>query len=305
MKISICLCTYNAEKYINKLLPSILSQTLTPDIILINDDCSSDSTIKILDSYASSYPKIKWIIKRNKENLGWRKNYQNAISHCPGDLIFLCDQDDIWNKEKIYDMAHSFNFATMDVLCSGYKVSYDNSKAEKVHNKRFFSGKIKQIKSPHLLADNYPGCCLCFSSKIIPLFISSLNENAPHDWILWNLAFLRKRLYMLDKPEILFIRHFSSASNSGIKPCSKEKFEIKFNELKYKIDFLSHLISLEDKDHVSTIERKYLLWLKNRYDFYSQKKLSSLIKVLLHPFFFTSFRSLICEILGLFVIKKK
>lgn len=77
-----------------KQLDSVLAQTVQDLQIVICDDCSSDSTMKILDGYAAKDSRIQ--IFHNEKNLGFKKNFEKAISLCSGEYIALCDQDDIW-----------------------------------------------------------------------------------------------------------------------------------------------------------------------------------------------------------------
>jgi len=92
--ISVALCTYNGELYLREQLESILKQTFPPDEIIICDDGSTDTTIKILEEFRrKSFIPVK--VYYNKENLGVSKNFEKAISLCSGDIIFLSDQDDV------------------------------------------------------------------------------------------------------------------------------------------------------------------------------------------------------------------
>lgn len=97
--ISIAMTTYNGEKYLKEQLDSILNQTYTDYELIICDDCSSDSTIAILKDYAVKDNRIK--VFYNEMNLGFKKNFQKAISICRGDYVALCDQDDIWTPDHL------------------------------------------------------------------------------------------------------------------------------------------------------------------------------------------------------------
>lgn len=90
--------TYNGEKYLREQLDSLYSQTLLPDEIVVIDDCSTDSTTKILEEYHINKGLI-YII--NEVNLGVNKNFEKAIKICQGEYIAICDQDDIWLPNKI------------------------------------------------------------------------------------------------------------------------------------------------------------------------------------------------------------
>ena len=102
--VSIALCTYNGEAYLKEQLDSLIDQTYPNCEIIIVDDCSKDGTVDILKQYANEYPQIKLYI--NSENLGYTKNFEKAINLCNGEYIALCDQDDIWDKNKISIMIH-------------------------------------------------------------------------------------------------------------------------------------------------------------------------------------------------------
>ena len=100
MKISVALCTYNGEKYIAEQLDSILNQSESVDEIILCDDGSTDKTVAIIREYQQKHPEI-FKIYSNEKNLGYTKNFEKAIQLCTGDLIFLCDQDDVWKPNKV------------------------------------------------------------------------------------------------------------------------------------------------------------------------------------------------------------
>lgn len=107
--ISVALCSYNGGKYIGRQLQSIAAQTRLPSELVIYDDCSTDSTAEIVQSFARSatFP-VRFIA--NTENQGAIKkgitrNFEKASRLCTGTLIAFCDQDDEWFPEKLARMA--------------------------------------------------------------------------------------------------------------------------------------------------------------------------------------------------------
>ena len=101
--ISIALATYNGELYVSELLSSISDQTTLPDELIISDDSSTDSTLEIVNEFARNATfSVKILI--NKKRLGSTGNFEVAIRACSGDIIFPCDQDDIWYQHKIERM---------------------------------------------------------------------------------------------------------------------------------------------------------------------------------------------------------
>ncbi len=107
-KVSIALCTFNGGKFISEQLASFSDQTVLPDELVICDDGSTDDTLAIIESFASSAP-FDVRVFRNPENLGSTKNFEKAIGLCTGDIIFLSDQDDVWLPEKISRMRKRFD----------------------------------------------------------------------------------------------------------------------------------------------------------------------------------------------------
>ena len=100
MKVSVALCTYNGEEYIEEQIESILNQTYDITEIVIFDDSSTDSTFQKVNKYKNKYPQL-FEVHTNDTNVGIEENFARCIKHCNGDVIAISDQDDIWHEEKI------------------------------------------------------------------------------------------------------------------------------------------------------------------------------------------------------------
>ncbi len=99
------MATYNGERYLSYQMDSILNQTIIDFEVIICDDNSSDSTWDILQKYRAKDSRVK--IYKNPENIGFKKNFEKAMSFCKGDYVALCDQDDVWmpdHLEKLYSI---------------------------------------------------------------------------------------------------------------------------------------------------------------------------------------------------------
>jgi glycosyltransferase involved in cell wall biosynthesis len=100
LTISIALCTYNGERFLNDQLDSYCRQTRLPDELIICDDASQDSTVQLIQEFAQKAPfTVRLFI--NEKNMGWRKNFDQALSLCSGDIIALSDQDNIWLDNRL------------------------------------------------------------------------------------------------------------------------------------------------------------------------------------------------------------
>ena len=112
--ISVALATYNGGLFIREQLDSIISQTYDDIEIIVCDDCSKDDTVKIIEQYAKNDSRIK--IYQNEKNIGFKKNFEKAITLCSGEYIACSDQDDVWTNDHLkilYD-----NIGKYDMICA-------------------------------------------------------------------------------------------------------------------------------------------------------------------------------------------
>lgn len=94
------MATYNGAQYIQEQLQSLIEQSRRPDELVVCDDGSTDDTLSILESFATSAPFLVRIY-RNEKNLGYSDNFLKAAKLCDGDWIAFCDQDDVWLCDKL------------------------------------------------------------------------------------------------------------------------------------------------------------------------------------------------------------
>ena len=106
-KVSIALATFNGGEYLADQLKSFTEQTRPPDELIVCDDGSIDDTVAILRAHAQSAP-YETRIFLNEKTLGYSKNFSRALSLCQGDFVFLSDQDDVWDREKISKILEEF-----------------------------------------------------------------------------------------------------------------------------------------------------------------------------------------------------
>lgn len=110
MSVSVVLCTYNGVRFLPQLWQSLLGQTRLPEQIAVRDDASRDGTWELLASLhdAAIARGIAVSLSRNPRNLGYVKNFEAALGESSGDILFLCDQDDVWHPDKLAAMLARF-----------------------------------------------------------------------------------------------------------------------------------------------------------------------------------------------------
>ena len=94
------MATYNGARFLREQLDSIAGQTVLPAELVVCDDASADDTVAVVERFQSVAP-FPVRVHRNASRLGYRANFMRAMSLCTGDVIALCDQDDVWDAHKI------------------------------------------------------------------------------------------------------------------------------------------------------------------------------------------------------------
>jgi glycosyltransferase involved in cell wall biosynthesis len=108
--VSVALCTFRGEHYLAVQLDSILAQTRLPQELVVFDDDSPDGTWALLESFAPRIRAagIRLVMHRNTANVGYIVNFERALRATTGEIVFLCDQDDLWHPTKVERFAAEF-----------------------------------------------------------------------------------------------------------------------------------------------------------------------------------------------------
>lgn len=189
--VDILMATYNGEKYLHKQINSLLAQTYSNIKIIIRDDGSTDSTVKILKEYQSNNSDKIQIIEDNLGNLGVTQNFNQLVKYSTADFIAFCDQDDIWLPEKIeksiyYMNEHlktskksiCFTYSDMKII-DKYDVLTHHSfwKLAYLHPKYFTFNRLLMQNIPH-------GCTILMTKKLKELAFPIPKNAILHDhWI--------------------------------------------------------------------------------------------------------------------------
>lgn len=96
MKVSVCVITYNHERYLAQALDSVLAQRVDfPYEIVVAEDCSTDGTRRVVEDYARRYPGVVRPVLHER-NVGVQQNFLDAFGLCRGEYVALLEGDDYW-----------------------------------------------------------------------------------------------------------------------------------------------------------------------------------------------------------------
>lgn len=112
MKISIALATFNGAGYLGEQLESIKRQSLQPTELIVSDDSSADDTVEIARRFARDAG-FKVTVDVHPRFGNYNENFVRAIGQCTGDIVVLCDQDDVWADNKLERAAAEFRDDTV------------------------------------------------------------------------------------------------------------------------------------------------------------------------------------------------
>jgi glycosyltransferase involved in cell wall biosynthesis len=225
MKISVCLATYNGEKFIKKQIDSILKQLSATDELIISDDGSTDNSLSIISSYQD--PRIRFLTNKNKKDIA--RNFENALKNATGDYIFLSDQDDIWLDNKVQVITKELQTANC-ILHNAHLIDCDGE----FLNKDLFSiyGTRKGYWN-NIIRNTYVGCCMAFRKELIPSILPIPASITMHDMWIALIAERKGETKILDNNLMFYRRHDNNASTTS----SKSEFS-RLYQLKYRLHML-------------------------------------------------------------------
>ena len=303
--ISIALCTYNGAQYLQQQLDSIVDQTLLPGELVACDDGSSDETVDILKAFSEKAP-FPVHIHINDSNLGVARNFEKCSSLCTGELIALCDQDDVWKPEKLDKLAEALNnnpearFVFCDAelvdenLTSLKRYLWDekpNSFSQKERQEFAHAGQL-----PHLLKRNMvTGACMMFRASLIP-HIVPIPPSWIHDyWIATVAAALGHRGNIVDEPLVLYRQHqdqqigvLKGSTITRLRASIGQWPSLLQRDIKRAESLFSHLLYLEIGQDITDAVRQKKQFLAARQGLLSSAQLARVvpgIKMLMEGFY--------------------
>jgi len=229
--VSVCIITYNQEKFISKAIDSVLAQKVSFKYeLVISDDASIDKTQEIIHQYKDKYPEI-FSIRFRENNVGVCTNVIENIKRCKGKYFAYLEGDDYWIDENKLQKQFDFMEAHPDVaFCYTNTYSFFDANEEQKEI------MIKNNPSQNIFDLDYYIKESCFLMPTLTLFIrkNAFPKSVPAwlyytfnlDWAL-NILYLQKgkaayldeitAMYRMHKGGITSSTYFPTAVHNGIK----------------------------------------------------------------------------------------
>lgn len=283
--VSVVMATYNGEKYIFEQLESLRKQTISIDEVIICDDCSKDNTVKVIEEYIANYDLHNWYIFKNKKNYGYAKNFIEATKKATKDIIFWCDQDDIWNEDKIKKMMYIIDTnEKINLLCSNLKLFYCEQNARKWDKKDLLSmSETGEIEDIAMSEKNFflqrSGCTMCFRNVFFKDICKYWIDGWGHDDFIWKFAILTNSCSILQSYTMQRRMHSNNASSIFVRTKEWRINQLKDLRRQDKILYDFSKKHIKDKQFLICI-KKNLECIEYRLRVIEQKKFCYLIKLI-------------------------
>jgi len=238
--ISVCIATYNGEHYLRQQLDSILAQIGKEDEVVISDDSSTDGTLALIESYHDARIRVLHhdpsLMTTTFPLDRPTHNFENALRHAKGDILFLADQDDVWIEGKVETMLAELQDADLAIHDC---IVVDDNMEDVIHPSYFNYIGIHQGVWKNWVKATYLGCCMAMRKEVVLRALPFPKTMAGHD--LW-LGIIADRYFttkIVRKKLIRYRKHTSSKTTSGGKSKNTLWFKIR-----YRMTILKHIMKL-------------------------------------------------------------
>ena len=251
-KINILMATYNGRRYVAKQVESILNQTYNDFRLIISDDGSTDSTVKILQEYEKSDSRVE--IYCHEENQGTVSNFEFLIGKVRSELFMFADQDDYWEPDKIEKTLNKMEEENLDLVYTDLEVvdSRLNQIAPSYWALKGLDYRIKKYNNfESLYLNNFiTGCTMLVKSKWINEFmpLPKNSEYILHDYWVSLIISQKGKIGYLDETTVKYRQHKSNSIGTKTKSEQLKTFdEIRELFINVKLDHFKTFIQNENK----------------------------------------------------------
>ena len=230
--ISVCIATYNGERYIRQQIESIVCQLNVDDEIIVSDDGSTDGTLDIVKGIGDKRIKIIEGPGRKSPIL----NFECALKASKGDFIFLSDQDDVWKPDKV-EICMKW-LKTYHCVVSDAEVT--DNRLKPLYPSLYAIIQVRQGRIYNTVWKNgYTGCCMAFRHNVLEASLPFPKNIPMHDIWIGNVAAYKYNVIFIPDRLIHFRRHENTISCNG----KGSKFTI-WQQMKFRLNIIKNIIRL-------------------------------------------------------------
>lgn len=253
--ISIALCTYNSGHYLPLLMDSLLAQSYKNIEIICCDDKSTDGTQDVLLAYQHSYPQLIRL-SFNDINIGYSKNFEQAVALCNGDFIAIADHDDIWLETKLEKLRNNIGDAML-IYCDSIYIDKDGKETGRSLTTKFNLHDRPDPRS-FIFASAVWGHTVLFRKELLKTAFP-IPDNAPYDTWLAYVASSSSFVQYLPEPLTYWRQHASSFSATYYED-KDQQVNLKYYDWKELMSWIGIMKDYSPNEHSTFFERLYALY---------------------------------------------
>ena len=249
MTVGIALALYSGARFLEAQLDTLRLQTCPPDQVVFCDDGSKDDTVAVVRNYIEKHNlQDRWQLHINEENLGYAKNFYRAMSLCHTDLIYPCDQDDLWKSDKLEKMNRIMaDHPEISLLmCKGGVIDAEGGALHGLlieESKE--TGDLTPIAPAQVLRSlSWTGMLMCVRKAFLDQWQQMLYPaKAPHDFALALCAADTGVFYTYDYVGAFHRRHENNAANEEHRIRKMLNLKTKLRDMGMYNQYLEQLLS--------------------------------------------------------------
>jgi glycosyltransferase involved in cell wall biosynthesis len=217
--LSVCMATYNGARFVVRQLDTVLKQLGPDDEVIVVDDGSKDNTVQIIrESYDDRVQ-----VYVNEKNLGVIHSFEKAISLAKGDILFLCDQDDVWVDNKVETVLKAFKEDGAILVVHDAYVVDGNLETINPSWNNFNHNNINQGIIGNILKNAYTGAFMAFKKELKEDILPFPASIEMHDqWIALVCMLEKKKITFIDKPLVKYVRHGGNVTGMKRRSLSEQ-----------------------------------------------------------------------------------
>ena len=207
ISMSVCMATYNGAAYIEEQLVSVLAQLGPGDELVVSDDGSTDRTVNLVCAVGDS--RVRFV--EGPPLRSPSRNLERALASARGDIVILCDQDDVWLPGRV-DAAVALHEHSDVVLVDCRLVDAEGRILVPSVFERFAS---QPGLFWNLYRNRYIGCCMSVRRSLLDLALPFPRSIPMHDSWIGILGELVGSVTFHPEPLVLYRQHPGNVSPAG------------------------------------------------------------------------------------------
>jgi len=246
--ISVCMTTYKGEKFREEQITSIKKNIKSTDQFIISEDGEDEAFLEQLRMSEGN------IVPMKGPGCGVVANFEYALSHAKGDIIFLSDQDDVWTDDKVQTVLNVFE--TSNCVLVVHDADLMDGDGEQIEESFYAIRGSRAGIWKNIWKNSYIGCCMAFRKELLEYALPFPTTGTLHDQWLGLLAEQMGDVIFIEDKLLHYRRHGENVSGMKHLPVA----DMLYNRISLCLALLKRKLRGVKKYHPYTVEEVKARW---------------------------------------------